>query len=70
MRRNALPQLSPTERPSCPKCQNRMDLRRIEPGIRGYENRVFECGRCYTMKAVPAVADRMKSPSPKGTEAL
>jgi hypothetical protein len=69
MRRNALPQLLPTERPLCPKCRDRMDLQRIDPGIKGFENRVFECGRCYTMKAVPAAADRIKSPSAKGTEA-
>ena len=46
-----------------------MDLQRIDPGIRGFENRVFECGRCYTMKAVPAVIDRMKSASAKWAEA-
>jgi hypothetical protein len=40
-----------------------MDLQRIDPGIRGFENRVFECGKCYTMKAVPAAIDRIKSPS-------
>ena len=64
MRGSALPQLLLTERPPCPKCQNRMDLQRIDPGIRGFENRVFECGRCYTLKAVAAI-DRMKSPSAK-----
>jgi len=45
-----LPQLLPTERPCCPTCRIRMDLQRIDPGIRGFENRVFECGKCYTMK--------------------
>jgi len=69
MRRSALPQLLPTERPPCPKCRGRMELQRIEPGIRGFDNRVFECGRCYTMKAVPAVIDRMKSSSAKWAEA-
>ena len=59
----------PTERPPCPKCRVRMELQRIDPGIRGFENRVFECGRCYTMKAVPAVIDRMKSASAKWAEA-
>jgi hypothetical protein len=68
MRGSALPQLLLTERTPCPKCQNRMDLQRIDPGIRGFENRVFECGRCYTMKAVPAAIDRMKSPSAKQAE--
>jgi hypothetical protein len=29
-----------------------MEFQRIDPGIKGYENRVFECGRCYTMKTV------------------
>jgi hypothetical protein len=38
-----------------------MDLQRVDPGIRGFENRVFECGRCYTMKAVPAAIGRTKS---------
>jgi len=40
-----------------------MDLQRIDPGIRGFENRVFECGKCYIMKAVPAAIDRIKSAS-------
>jgi hypothetical protein len=62
---SGLPQLLPTERPCCPTCRIRMDLQRIDPGIRGFENRVFECGKCYTMKAVPAAIDRMKSPSAK-----
>jgi hypothetical protein len=46
MRASGLPQLLPTERPSCPTCRQRMYLQRIDPGIRGFENRVFECGRC------------------------
>jgi hypothetical protein len=70
MRASGLPQLLPTERPSCPTCLIRMDLQRIDPGIRGFENRVFECGRCYTMKAVPAAIDRMKSRNAKWGESL
>ena len=54
MRGSGLPQLLPTERPRCPTCRECMDLQRVDPGMRGFENRVFECGRCYTMKAVPA----------------
>ena len=69
MRRSALPQLLPTERPRCPICRERMDLQRIDPGIRGFENRVFECGKCYTMKTVPAAIDRIKSPCPSGPKA-
>jgi hypothetical protein len=68
MRSSGLPQLLPTERPSCPTCRIRMDLQRIDPGIRGFENRVFECGKCYTMKAVPAAIYRMKSPNAKWDE--
>jgi hypothetical protein len=47
-----------------------MDLQRIEPGMRGSENRVFECGKCYPMKmkTVPAAIDRIKSPSAKWAE--
>jgi hypothetical protein len=45
-----------------------MDLQRIDPGIRGYQNRVFECGRCYTIKAVPAALHRIKSPGAKWAE--
>ena len=70
MRASGLPQLLPTERPSCPTCRQRMYLQRIDPGIRGFENRVFECGRCYTMKAVPAAIDRMKSRNTKWGESL
>jgi hypothetical protein len=68
MRASGLPQLLPTERPSCPTCRQRMYLQRIDPGIRGFENRVFECGRCYTMKTVPAAIGRMKSPNAKWAE--
>jgi hypothetical protein len=68
MRRSALPQLLPTERPPCPTCRKRMDLQRIDPGLRGFENRVFECGKCYTMKTVPAAINRIKSPSAKWAE--
>ena len=41
-----------TARPSCEKCGRGMRFQRIDPGQRGFENQVFECGRCYTMKAV------------------
>ena len=68
MRGSGLPQLLPTERPRCPTCRECMDLQRVDPGMRGFENRVFECGRCYTMKAVPAAIDRTKSRSAKSAE--
>jgi hypothetical protein len=68
MRGSGLPQLLPTERPRCPTCRECMDLQRVDPGLRGFENRVFECGRCYTMKAVPAAIGRTKSRSSKSAE--
>ena len=68
MRGVGLPQLLPTERPRCPTCRECMDLQRVDPGMRGFENRVFECGRCYTMKAVPAAIGRTKSRSAKSAE--
>ena len=68
MRGSGLPQLLPTERPRCPTCRECMDLQRVDPGMRGFENRVFECGTCYTMKAVPAAIGRTKSRSVKSAE--
>src|SRR2546429_7547679 len=68
MRGSGLPQLLPTERPRCPTCRECMDLQRVDPGMRGFENRVFECARCYTMKAVPAAIGRTKSRSSKSAE--
>lgn len=68
MRGSGLPQLLPTEHPRCPTCRECMDLQRVDPGMRGFENRVFECGRCYTMKAVPAAIGRTKSRSAKSAE--
>ena len=68
MRGNGLPKLLPTERPRCPTCRECMDLQRIDPGMRGFENRVFECGRCFATKAVSAAIGRTKSRSAKWTE--
>ena len=68
MRGSGLPQLLATERPRCPTCRECMDLQRVDPGMRGFENRVFECGRCYTMKAVPAAIGRTKSRRAKSAE--
>jgi hypothetical protein len=35
-----------------------MALQRIDPGIRGFVNRVYECDGCYTMKTVQSM-DKM-----------
>jgi hypothetical protein len=34
-----------------------MSFQRIDPGVRGYENRVFECGKCFTQKTEAVVID-------------
>jgi hypothetical protein len=61
-----------------------MDFQRIDAGLRGHENHVYECGRCYTMKAVqvclnlaqlvarqPAIAKRdHREPMVKALDAL
>jgi hypothetical protein len=62
-----LPQLLPTEKPRCDKCDTRMSLQRIDPGRKGFEHRVFECGRCYTLKTVPVSIDPMKSEKARWT---
>jgi hypothetical protein len=51
-----LPALLPSERPHCSRCDCRMDFQRVERGLIGYQNRVFECRRCFAVKTV-AVAD-------------
>lgn len=48
------------ERPSCPKCQNRMMLARIEPGPNGADLRTFECPKCEHLHKM-LVEDPLKS---------
>jgi hypothetical protein len=57
----SIPSLLPNEKPHCEKCNVRMSLQRIDPGRKGFEHRVFECARCYTLKTVPVPTDPMKS---------
>jgi hypothetical protein len=52
-----LRELLPSEHPRCPRCDNRMLFQRVDPGVRGYENRVFECGKCFTQKTEAVVID-------------
>ncbi|WP_398472849.1 hypothetical protein [Tardiphaga sp.] len=42
---------------SCPKCTSALFLQRIEPGMKGYVNRVFECRQCGTEKTFPGRAN-------------
>jgi AraC-like DNA-binding protein len=47
--------------PRCPPCQGRMDFQRVDPGVRGFENHIFECGGCYTMKTKAVSLSRSDS---------
>jgi hypothetical protein len=60
-----LPHLLSVERPKCPKCMTPMTLQRVEAGLKGFENRVFECNKCFTDKTVAVSIDPMKSSKAK-----
>jgi hypothetical protein len=36
----------------CLKCEGTMTLQRIDHGLKGFENRVFQCERCFSGKTV------------------
>jgi hypothetical protein len=55
------PSLSSIERPPCPKCDSRMHLARIVPGLAGFDRRHFECEKCAHVIAVTVATDPMKS---------
>ena len=42
-----------------------MEFQRIHPGIRGFDNHVYECGRCYTMKTSAVSRSRLDIASAK-----
>jgi hypothetical protein len=46
-----------------------MDFQRVDPGIRGFENHVFECGHCYRMMTI-AVKARSLPPGALRSDAL
>jgi hypothetical protein len=52
--------LLPTERPRCPKCQDRMMLTGIESGPAHSHLRTFECSKCEEVQRM-LVGDPMKS---------
>lgn len=54
--------------PRCPRCDGRMEFQRVDPGIRGFENRVYECGRCYTMKTESVSLGNLTPSRPKGQQ--
>lgn len=41
---------------ACPKCSSPLHLQRVDPGMRGFVNRVFECRQCGTEKTFPGRA--------------
>lgn len=45
----------------CPTCKHRMELARISPGERGFEERTYECSTCHRTEKVSASMDPMKS---------
>jgi len=40
------PELSPIQRPRCPKCQTRMKTASVSHGPIGFEKRAFACPKC------------------------
>jgi hypothetical protein len=51
------------ERPMCPTCKHRMELARIFPGKRGFEERTFECSTCHRTDKVSFPIDPLKTDS-------
>jgi hypothetical protein len=45
-----------------------MDFQRVDPGVRGFENHVYECGRCYTMKTEAVSLTQSEPVAAKWTE--
>jgi hypothetical protein len=56
----AIPLLA-IQRLRCPKCQTRMMLARIAPGLTGFELRTFGCSKCERVEQVAVASDPMKS---------
>ena len=48
--------LNPLERPPCPKCHTSMMLARISPDGPGFENRSYECPKCWYVQVDRVVA--------------
>ena len=50
-----------TERPMCPICKHRMGLAGISAGVRGFEQRTFECATCHRVEKVSYPIDPLKT---------
>jgi hypothetical protein len=55
------PCLLPIRRPRCPKCESRMMLAAIVPGLEGFELRTFECRKCDHSFTDAVAKDPMRS---------
>jgi hypothetical protein len=54
-------ELTPIERPRCPRCTSRMMLAGVSPGPIGFEHRRFECPNCDSVQNEVVASDPMKS---------
>jgi hypothetical protein len=52
---------SMVERPMCPTCKHRMGLAYISPGMRGFEDRTFECSTCHHTEKISFPIDPLKT---------
>ncbi len=57
------PELLPTQRPRCPKCQMRMISIEVTAAAEGFEDRTFECMKCGHAETRRMVADPLASPA-------
>ena len=57
------PELLPTQRPRCPKCQMRMSSTAVTDAGGGFEDRTFECMKCRHVETRQIVADPLISPT-------
>jgi len=60
------PELLPTQRPRCPKCQMRMISIAVTAAAGGFEDRTFECMKCGHAETRRMVADPLASPAAAG----
>jgi hypothetical protein len=56
-----MPESSISERPSCPNCKHKMGLGRVSAGVRGFEERIFECHTCRRVEKVSFPIDPLKT---------
>jgi hypothetical protein len=50
-----------TARPTCPVCQHSMNLKKISPGRRGFEERTFACSTCSRTSQISLPVDPLRT---------